>query len=136
MGLFGSKVKDLEMEPVEAEREEQFDEIPSLPSPREEVCFAAGEIRRLVGQGALRYRDIALSARTMDRYWEHIEGVFAQYDIPLFQSEKTDILQKPMFTLITAALETGFIREKDVDTLREWRKDPSVWSPGVDKADE
>ncbi len=88
--------------------------VTSLPSPREEVRFAAGEIRRLVGQGTLRYRDIALSARTMDRYWEHIEGVFAQYDIPLFQSEKTDILQKPIFTLITAALDTvtgGYLYE-------------------------
>lgn len=88
--------------------------VVNLPSPREEVRFAAGEIRRLVGQGTLRYRDIALSARTMDRYWEHIEGVFAQYDIPLFQSEKTDILQKPIFTLITAALDSvtgGYLYE-------------------------
>ena len=38
--------------------------------------------------------------------------------------------------LITAALETGFIREDAVDTLKEWRKDPSMWSPVVDKEDE
>ena len=31
--------------------------------------------------------------------------------------------------LITAALETGFIRESDVATLKEWRKDPSLWTP-------
>ncbi len=31
--------------------------------------------------------------------------------------------------LINAALETGFIRESDVETLREWRKDPSIWTP-------
>ena len=31
--------------------------------------------------------------------------------------------------LISAALETGFIREGDVATLKEWRKDPSVWAP-------
>ncbi len=31
--------------------------------------------------------------------------------------------------LITAALETGFIRDTDVETLKEWRKDPSIWSP-------
>ncbi len=31
--------------------------------------------------------------------------------------------------LINAALETGFIRDSDVDTLREWRKDPSIWTP-------
>ena len=31
--------------------------------------------------------------------------------------------------LITAALESGFIHDHDVDTLREWRKDPSMWTP-------
>lgn len=31
--------------------------------------------------------------------------------------------------LINAALETGFIREADVEALREWRKDPAVWTP-------
>lgn len=31
--------------------------------------------------------------------------------------------------LIQTALETGFIRPEDVETLREWRKDPSAWQP-------
>lgn len=31
--------------------------------------------------------------------------------------------------LIEAALSTGFIRQNDVETLKEWRKDPSMWSP-------
>lgn len=79
--------------------------VGSCPTPREEVRWAAGEIRALVQQGNLRYRDIALSARSMDRYWEHIEGIFAQYDIPVFQSDMTDILQKPIFTLITSAMD-------------------------------
>lgn len=38
--------------------------------------------------------------------------------------------------LITAALETGFIRESDVATLKEWRKDPSLWTPDSPKVDE
>lgn len=38
--------------------------------------------------------------------------------------------------LINAALETGFIRDADVDTLKEWRKDPSIWTPVIDKEDE
>ncbi len=42
MGLFGSKVKDQEVEPVEMEREEQFDEIPSLPSPLTSTVIATG----------------------------------------------------------------------------------------------
>lgn len=35
--------------------------------------------------------------------------------------------------LINAALATGFIREGDVETLKEWRKDPSMWSPGKEE---
>lgn len=31
--------------------------------------------------------------------------------------------------LISAALETGFIHEDYVETLREWRKNPSEWVP-------
>lgn len=87
------------------EGEDQRVVLTCLPTPREEVRWAAGEIRNLVRSGTVRYRDIALSARTMDRYWEHLEGIFAEYDIPLFQSDMTDILQKPIFTLITAAMD-------------------------------
>lgn len=75
------------------------------PSPRDEVAWAAGEIRALVQAGGIRYQDIALSARSMDRYREHVESIFIQYGIPVFQSEKTDILQKPVFTLITSAMD-------------------------------
>ncbi len=31
--------------------------------------------------------------------------------------------------LITAALETGFIRDQDVETLRKWRENPAEWTP-------
>lgn len=77
----------------------------NCPTPREELRWAAGEIRRLVQTEGLRYRDIAVTARSMDRYWESMEGIFAQYAIPVFQSDRTDILQKPIFTLITAAMD-------------------------------
>lgn len=29
--------------------------------------------------------------------------------------------------MLDAALSTNYIREEDLDTLREWRKDPSIW---------
>ena len=78
--------------------------VASLPSPRDEVRWAAGVILDLARSG-WRYRDMVLTARSMDRYREHIREVFAEFDIPVFQSEKTDILQKPIFTLVTAALD-------------------------------
>ncbi len=31
--------------------------------------------------------------------------------------------------MLEAALATNYIREEDVETLKEWRKDPSVWTP-------
>lgn len=36
--------------------------------------------------------------------------------------------------LLEAALETGFIGEKDIDTLRQWRKDPGNWAPFRDSS--
>ena len=34
--------------------------------------------------------------------------------------------------MLQVALETGFIREKDLKTLQEWREDPANWNPGRD----
>ena len=79
--------------------------VTSLPAPRDEVRWAAGVIRSLAEAG-YRYRDIVLAARSIDRYRDHIREVFSEFDIPVFQAEKTDILKKPIFTLITAALDT------------------------------
>ncbi|MDE5921303.1 MAG: orotate phosphoribosyltransferase [Paramuribaculum sp.] len=31
--------------------------------------------------------------------------------------------------MLEAALETQYIREEDLETLREWRKDPANWAP-------
>lgn len=31
--------------------------------------------------------------------------------------------------MLEIALATNYIRKEDIETLREWRKDPSVWSP-------
>lgn len=31
--------------------------------------------------------------------------------------------------MLETALATNYIRQEDIETLREWRKDPSVWGP-------
>lgn len=33
-------------------------------------------------------------------------------------------------TMLDAALESKFIRAEDLETLKEWRKDPANWTPG------
>ena len=79
--------------------------VANCPAPRDEVRWAAGIIQELAKEG-YRYRDIVLCARSFDRYQDHVREVFSEFDIPVFQAEKTDILKKPVFTLITAALDT------------------------------
>lgn len=36
--------------------------------------------------------------------------------------------------MLEAALDTQYIREEDLDTLKEWRKDPANWAPCVEPA--
>ena len=36
--------------------------------------------------------------------------------------------------LLQVALSTGFIGEKDIETLQQWRKDPGNWTPSRDKS--
>ena len=63
------------------------------------------------------------------------------YEFPLatkrFKEANVNLITLSNYSaLITAALETGFIRESDVATLKEWRKDPSMWTPATDSAKE
>lgn len=90
--------------------------IRSARSRREEVSWTAGKIRELLQSGTYRARDIAVAARDIELYRDLISSVFAGHQIPIFQSAMQSILQKPVFTLITAALDviSGNFRYEDV----------------------
>ena len=75
-------------------------------SPYAEAEWTAGEILRLVKEEGWHFRDIAVSARTMERYEAVLETVFRRYQIPLFLGRVEPILEKPVLTLLTAALDT------------------------------
>ena len=75
-------------------------------TPYSEVEWTASEILRLVREEGYRFRDIAVTCRSMEGYAELLDTVFPRYGIPLFLSRMDDILQKPVLTLITAALDT------------------------------
>lgn len=75
-------------------------------SPYQEVEQAAQEICRLVREEGVRYRDIVVAARTMEGYGALLEPVFGRYGIPLFYGRREEILDKPVLTLLTAALDT------------------------------
>ncbi len=80
-------------------------ELMEASTPYAEVEWAAGRILELVRTQNLHFRDIAVSARTMDGYASLLESVFERYGIPLFLSQMSDILQKPVLALLTAALD-------------------------------
>jgi len=72
---------------------------------RGEVEWTASRIRRLVREEGLRYRDIGVVARDYESYRHLVESIFPRYEIPVFSSAMTDILDRPVLTLVTAALE-------------------------------
>ena len=119
-------------------------------TPYSEVEWTAAEILRLVREEGYRFRDIAVCARSMEGYGPTIETVFARYGVPVFLSRMSDILEKPILTFITAALDTvsgGYryddlfrclktgltdLSQEDVDLLENyaltWGLEGSAWT--------
>ncbi len=84
--------------------------------PRSEVEYAAATILNLVREKGWHYRDFAVTARNFERYADHVESVFKSYAINLFLGTKTDVMRRPVMTLITAAMDTvaGGFRNEDL----------------------
>ncbi len=75
------------------------------PTPSDEVHFAARTIARLVRQGNLRYRDIAVITGDLSSYNNYVRRIFPQYDIPAFVDETRRILLNPCLEFVRGALE-------------------------------
>ena len=86
-----------------------------------EVEQTAAEIRRLLAEGKCRCRDITVAARNMEDYEGVIETVFERYEIPTYLSRRSDILEKPVLSLLTgvlAAIGGGY----EYDDMFRWLK--------------
>ncbi len=81
-----------------------------------EVEQTAADIVRLVKTGKCRFRDITVAARNMKDYGSIIENVFERYGVPVYLSRRSDILEKPVLSLLTGALDavTGGFEYEDV----------------------
>ncbi len=123
-------------------------------TPRSEVEWAAARILALVREEGYRFRDIGVAARNYGDYRDLIESVFGRYGVPVFSSVMTDILEKPVLALVTAALDTtarGYryddvfrylktgltdLSQEDVDLLEnyvlKWDIKGSAWAQGKD----
>ena len=85
-------------------------------TPFAECAHAAAFIRRTVRETGARWRDFAVAARDGETYAAALEMAMARYDVPIFLSEKTDLLQKPPLALVTGALDAAAngLRYEDV----------------------
>lgn len=61
-------------------------------NPKEEVLAAAGEVRRLVREENLRYKEIGVIVSDMNAYGDYLERAFSKYEIPIFMDHKRSIL--------------------------------------------
>lgn len=74
-------------------------------SPREEVHQTGLEICRLIREGELAYRDIAVVTGDPEGYAPHVESEFARMRIPCFLDRTRGIILNPMIEYIKSALE-------------------------------
>ena len=70
-----------------------------------EAEYVAAEILGLVRSGKYRFRDIAVTARNLPDYEGVIENVFERYGVPVYLSRRSDVLEKPVLSLIAGALD-------------------------------
>ena len=73
-------------------------------NPSEEVRYVAGEIKKMIADSGVRYKDIAVVTGDMERYADYIEDTFKEYDIPCFIDNKRGIMSNPLVEFIRSAI--------------------------------
>lgn len=70
-----------------------------------EIEQVAKEIKRMVREEKLRYKDISIITKNIETYSSQVRAIFEQYDIPVFIDEKRDLNQNIIIQYILAILE-------------------------------
>lgn len=96
-------------------------ELYRADSPYAEVEYVASRILALVRSGTCRFRDIAVTARNLEDYEPAIESVFARYGVPVYLSRRSDILEKPVLSLIAGVLDS-ILRGYEYEDMFRWLK--------------
>jgi len=86
------------------EEEQDVISIHVARNPKEEALALAGNIRALVREENLRFRDIGVIVSNMETYADVLERAFDQYEIPVFMDHKRSILQNPYIEYIRSLL--------------------------------
>lgn len=74
-------------------------------SKAEECAFVAAEILRILQTNGGRYRDFAIAVRGFDDYAEILESVFLYYNIPIYMSQKQEVLKRSTPAFLCAMME-------------------------------
>ncbi len=81
-------------------------ETAALEDRRAECLYACARVRSLVCDEGYRYRDIAVVARQFDDYRALMEQAALRFDLPVFLDRKEEVLRKPLYHFLHAALES------------------------------
>ncbi len=76
-------------------------------SKNSEAAFAASQIRRLVRENGLRYRDFAVIVRDSEIYESAIENQFSKVEVPCFFDKKLPLTASPVYRLVSSAIKAS-----------------------------
>src|SRR5690606_927071 len=79
--------------------------ITEAANKRAEIHAVARQIREMMQQKEVRYKEMAILHRDAESYEGLIETIFPQYDIPVFISQKKSMLHHPLIELSRTVLE-------------------------------
>ena len=80
-------------------------ELVKADSMFSEVEYVAAKILEMVRTEGCRFREIGVAARNLDEYAATIENVFERYGVPVYLSRRSDVLEKPVLSLLAGALD-------------------------------
>ena len=86
-----------------------------------EIENTASNILTLCRDKGVRFNEIAVVSRDLDRYEKIVKAVFKEYDIPYFIDSKKDITSNPIIVLITASMEI-FTRNWSYESVFKYLK--------------
>lgn len=74
-------------------------------NPYSEIENIAKEIKKLVRDKKIRYKDISIITKNIDTYASLVRAIFKQYEIPVFIDEKRDLNQNIIIQYVLSILE-------------------------------
>lgn len=80
-------------------------QILSLPDPRVELMYVAGEIARLTRTEGYRYCEIAVISGAVEEYGNYVPQIFERFDIPFFLDTTRVISMHPLIEFVRAVLK-------------------------------